>query len=75
MPLSDRKSMGQRYATSKISSFEDIESVRSYGFRGEAIASLCAIGDVSVTTCVEGEPTATTLQYDRTGTPALYVLE
>jgi DNA mismatch repair protein PMS2 len=72
VPLSDRKFVGQHYATSKITSFEDIDSVRSYGFRGEAIASLCVIGEVSVTTCVEGETTATTFRYDRTGSPALY---
>jgi DNA mismatch repair ATPase MutL len=72
--LNDRQYLGQRYATSKISNYEDIDSVRSYGFRGEAIASLCSIGDLSITTCIDGEATATTLQFDRTGSLVSYVL-
>ena len=59
--------LGQRHATSKISSFEDIDSVRSYGFRGEAIASLCVIGNVFLTTRVEGEETARTYEFDHNG--------
>jgi hypothetical protein len=72
--LNDRRYLGQRYATSKISNFEDIDSVRSYGFRGEAIASLCNIGDLSITTCIDGDAAATTLQFDRTGSLISYVL-
>lgn len=42
--------MGQRHYTSKLKDFSDLISVTSYGFRGEALASLCAISDVSITT-------------------------
>lgn len=43
IPSQDREYVTKRHHTSKLSSFEDIGSVRTYGFRGEALASLVDI--------------------------------
>lgn len=57
------ESLALKSFTSKISSFDDIQSITTMGFRGEALSSLCAISDLEVTTTVN-PPRADKLNYD-----------
>lgn len=43
-----------RHATSKIRSFEDLSSLHTFGFRGEALYSVAAVSRMSITSCQEG---------------------
>ncbi|BDC99994.1 DNA mismatch repair endonuclease MutL [Persicobacter psychrovividus] len=50
MSPSDARMSFERHATSKITSSEDLFSIRTMGFRGEAIASIAAVSQVELKT-------------------------
>ena len=52
------------HATSKLHSIEEIYSLSTNGFRGEALASIAACSDVTLTTCIKGEKTGTKVEYE-----------
>lgn len=42
----DTPVMAVRHFTSKICSHDDLERLETYGFRGEALGSICAVAEV-----------------------------
>tara|TARA_B110001454_G_C12723278_1_gene436212 strand:- start:9676 stop:11508 length:1833 start_codon:yes stop_codon:yes gene_type:complete len=51
-----------RHSTSKISEYEDIWNLSSYGFRGEALASISAVSDFEIISRQPEAPTAHKIQ-------------
>lgn len=61
IPHTDLPLSVERYATSKIAAYEDMTSLSSYGFRGEALASIAAVAEVTIRSKTANAITATKL--------------
>jgi DNA mismatch repair protein MutL len=57
----------QRHATSKISSVEDLEAINTFGFRGEALASIAAVSIFELKTKLENDELGTLLRIGEDG--------
>ncbi|XP_040430455.1 mismatch repair endonuclease PMS2 isoform X1 [Cygnus olor] len=56
-----------KHYTSKIQDFSDLVHVETFGFRGEALSSLCALSDVTIFTCHKSAKVGTRLVFDHNG--------
>jgi len=54
----------ERFATSKIKNFDDLYHLNTYGFRGEALASLSYAGHVKITSKIAASQCAYICQYE-----------
>ncbi|XP_004452600.1 PMS1 protein homolog 1 [Dasypus novemcinctus] len=63
----DAPVMAVKYYTSKINSHEDLQNLTTYGFRGEALGSICCVAEVLITTKTEADNFSTQYVLDSSG--------
>lgn len=63
----DFEGLGLKHHTSKLREFTDLTEVSTFGFRGEALSSLCALSELSVVTRHSSGEHGFKLEFDRGG--------
>jgi len=62
MSRADAPQAFERHATSKLRSDQDLWSIRTMGFRGEALPSIASVSNVRLVTAMQSDPVGTELQ-------------
>ncbi|MFM1795078.1 MAG: hypothetical protein RL642_1463, partial [Bacteroidota bacterium] len=60
----DARNCFERHATSKISAIEDLFTIKTMGFRGEALASIAAVAQVSMKTKTADQELGTAIEIE-----------
>ncbi|EAQ87926.1 hypothetical protein CHGG_04545 [Chaetomium globosum CBS 148.51] len=62
------ESIALKHYTSKLTSYDDLSELQTFGFRGEALSSLCALSRFAVVTCTAQDvPRASRLEFETSG--------
>ncbi|KAN0104715.1 hypothetical protein V8E51_010460 [Hyaloscypha variabilis] len=62
------ETLALKHHTSKLSTYSDLTTLQTFGFRGEALSSLCALSHFSVITCLAKDaPKGTKLEFEVSG--------
>ncbi|KAL5276037.1 hypothetical protein ACFFRR_001705 [Megaselia abdita] len=64
---SNIKGMTAKYHTSKLRQFEDLQGVETFGFRGEALSSLCALSEMTIITRHSSSEAGLRIELDNEG--------
>ncbi|KAL0127253.1 hypothetical protein PUN28_005508 [Cardiocondyla obscurior] len=63
----DFEGLGLKHHTSKLREFTDLTEVNTFGFRGEALSSLCALSELNIVTRHTSSEHGFKLEFDRNG--------
>ena len=64
MDADDLRLAFERHATSKISEFQDLFKLNTFGFRGEALPSIATVAQVEMTSCTSDAPVGHKIRID-----------
>lgn len=64
----DYDTIALKHYTSKLSTYDDLSSLQTFGFRGEALSSLCALSKFYIITARASDgPKGTKLEFEQSG--------
>ncbi|ROW14533.1 hypothetical protein VPNG_03114 [Cytospora leucostoma] len=62
------ETLALKHYTSKLSTYSDLSTLETFGFRGEALSSLCALSRFTVVTCLQSDaPKGSKLEFETSG--------